>query len=211
MRLTIGWQWLVIMIAGTLAVHSGQWWAYVLAALVIGSRQQALGVLVHDATHYLLFTNRRVNDLVSDLFCAFPLGISTTLYRHTHFKHHRFTNTEGDPDWVWQQQDIDWAWPNAPRMLGMLLRSVTGWNMPKMAKVYLVWSPWKHLFTPISPAFPLSTRILYVVTSPIVYAVLIPTGLWKPVLILWLLPSLTLFNVFNRIRDVRACDGPQRS
>ena len=88
--LTIAWQWAIIFAAATLAVWSGHWAVYILAAAVIASRQQALGILVHDATHYLLFTNRTVNDIVSDLCCGFPVSISTTLYRSTHFRHHRF-------------------------------------------------------------------------------------------------------------------------
>ena len=77
-----------------------------LAAAIIGSRQQALGILVHDATHYLLYKNRTVNDIVSDLCCGFPVNISTTLYRSTHFRHHRFANTEQDPDLVLQAARI---------------------------------------------------------------------------------------------------------
>src|SRR4051794_23744485 len=58
-------QWGMVALAAWAAVASGHWAVYILAGIIIGSRQQALGVMVHDAAHYLLFTNRSVNDLVS--------------------------------------------------------------------------------------------------------------------------------------------------
>ena len=42
--------------------------------LVIGTRQQVLLVLVHEAIHSLLFSKRWMNDLVSDLLSRFPWG-----------------------------------------------------------------------------------------------------------------------------------------
>src|SRR5262249_45466879 len=69
--LGIAFQWGLIFLAGWAAVTSGHWAVYILAGIFIGSRQQALGIMVHDAAHYLLFTNRTVNDMVSDAFLAF--------------------------------------------------------------------------------------------------------------------------------------------
>lgn len=193
--------WAIILGAATLAVWSGRWWVYVLAAIVIGSRQQALGVLVHDATHYLLFTNRRLNDLVSDVFLAFPVGMSTTLYRRTHWEHHRYTNTEHDPDWVLQQADEDFRFPKSIReAVALLARSVSGLNLHRMAKVVKQWSPGAHLFDPLSKDFPLANRILFVVVGIAIYSVLIVTGWWLPAIFLYALPALTVFHALNRLR-----------
>ena len=47
------------------------WWpnpfTFVLAVMVIGTRQLGLAILMHDAAHGLLFANRRLNEWVGDL------------------------------------------------------------------------------------------------------------------------------------------------
>lgn len=198
---TIARQWVVILAAATAAVWVGTWWSYLCGALVIGSRQQALGVLVHDGTHYLLFTNRFWNDLICDLTCAFPVGLSTSLYRKTHLRHHRYTNTENDPDWVLQQADEDFRFPKTPREAwALFLKSLFGLNLHKMKNVLVHWSPGANLFTPLGRDFPLTNRVAFVLSTAAVYAVLISTGWWLPALWLYALPALTLFHFFNRMR-----------
>ena len=197
----IAFQWLVVGLASWAAVASGHWAVYVLAGIVICSRQQAMGVMVHDATHYHLFNNRAVNDIVSDLFLAFPIGISTTLYRDYHYKHHRYTNSDRDPDWSWMMHEPDWKWPKTRwECFWLTVRSLFGVNIAKTAKVYLMYSPSAKLFTPISAAYPLRARILFVITTPIVFYFLLSTGAWLPAILLWTLPSMTVLNVTSRIR-----------
>ena len=55
---------------------------------------------MHDAAHYLLVRERRLNDLMSNLSLSFPLLISTSCYRDHHMAHHRHLNTPSDPDYV---------------------------------------------------------------------------------------------------------------
>ena len=45
---------------------------FISAVILIGSRQFALAVLVHDGAHNLLFSNLKVNDFFSQWFCALP-------------------------------------------------------------------------------------------------------------------------------------------
>lgn len=197
----IALQWAMILGAGALAIWSDNWLVYVLAMPVIGSRQQALGILVHDATHYLLFSNRTANDLLSDLLCGFPVNISTTRYRYTHFRHHRFTNSEHDPDWVLQQQDPDWRWPkNRREALVLFFRCVFALNAHRAAKAANLWSPFTHLLDPLGPAYPLRCRVLYLASSAVIWVMLIKIGIFWPALILWAVPALTMLNVTNRMR-----------
>lgn len=83
--------WALISCAMLLANMLGPW-AWWPAAIVVGSRQMALGEIGHMATHRLCKT---AND---DLFAwaAFlPLGIDPAKYRAFHMAHHRHV---GDPD-----------------------------------------------------------------------------------------------------------------
>ena len=80
---------------------------YIITVIVIGSRLHGLGVLLHDCAHYRLFKNRKLNDIVGEVLLAWPLLITMYGYRRNHFNHHRYLNTEQDPDYVrknrWQE------------------------------------------------------------------------------------------------------------
>src|SRR6202158_5461017 len=73
---------------------------YLLAIAIIGARQHALLILMHDGVHYRLFRNRRLNDWTAEVILAWPNLICARAYRRNHFAHHRFLNTAQDPDWA---------------------------------------------------------------------------------------------------------------
>jgi fatty acid desaturase len=71
----------------------------VLAITIIGGCQHRLTTLAHEASHYMLFRNRKLNELVSEWFCMFPMLSTTHFYRLQHLAHHQFVNDpEKDPD-----------------------------------------------------------------------------------------------------------------
>ncbi|MFL5245713.1 MAG: fatty acid desaturase family protein [Gemmataceae bacterium] len=70
-----------------------------LAIVLIGAGQHRLTTLGHEASHYMLFRNRRLNELASDFLSMFPVWSTTHLYRMQHLAHHQFPNDpERDPD-----------------------------------------------------------------------------------------------------------------
>jgi fatty acid desaturase len=70
-----------------------------LATLLIGAGQHRLTTLSHEASHYMLFRNRLLNELVSDWLTMFPMWSTTHHYRLQHLAHHQFPNDpERDPD-----------------------------------------------------------------------------------------------------------------
>lgn len=78
------------------------WWgALPLLAIglaVLGSRQLALAVLVHEATHGTLFRTRRLNDRLTSWLCSAPIGLDLHKYRAHHFVHHTHAGTDQDSD-----------------------------------------------------------------------------------------------------------------
>jgi fatty acid desaturase len=78
------------------------WWnvpVALLAIVLVGAGQHQLSGLAHEGSHYILFKNRIINDLVSDLLCMFPLFASIYHYRLQHLAHHQFVNDpDRDPD-----------------------------------------------------------------------------------------------------------------
>ncbi|HEX5269460.1 MAG TPA: fatty acid desaturase [Gemmataceae bacterium] len=71
----------------------------ILAVTLIGAGQHRLTTLAHEASHYMLFRNRKLNELTSDFFCMFAVWSTTHHYRLQHMAHHQFPNDpERDPD-----------------------------------------------------------------------------------------------------------------
>jgi len=90
--------WAVMLGAAGLFV----WWpnvfTYVLAVVVIGSRQLGLLILMHDGAHGALCHTPWLNRLLAQVFCAWPTFADTDVYRAYHLKHHTRTQQAEDPD-----------------------------------------------------------------------------------------------------------------
>lgn len=201
--LLLALQWAVIIAAIATAIHVGSMFGYLLAAIVVGSRIQCLAVMMHDACHGLLFRNRRINDLIGDIFVAYPLGMSIHLYRVAHLVHHRHTNTMRDYDFRAQRKDPDQHFPKSgPAMLVLLFRSLFGLNFYRVARAGRVWSPLSNFHNPkrFGFDFSLGLRLRYVVWAVLVYGMV----LWSPwrwqILGLFMIPQFIWANVFNRLR-----------
>src|SRR6185437_5237534 len=54
------WFWVAVIVGG--AVWLGHWWAYLIAFLLMGPMYARFAILMHEAAHKLLFTNKRWND-----------------------------------------------------------------------------------------------------------------------------------------------------
>jgi fatty acid desaturase len=69
------------------------------AIILVGAGQHQITGLAHEGSHYILFRNRILNDLASDLLTMFPMFASIYHYRLQHLAHHQFVNDpDRDPD-----------------------------------------------------------------------------------------------------------------
>jgi len=67
--------------------------------LLMGLAQHRLSIIGHEGSHYALFRNRLLNEVVSNWSCMYALVSTTHLYRLQHMAHHQFVNDpEKDPD-----------------------------------------------------------------------------------------------------------------
>jgi fatty acid desaturase len=98
-----------LVIGGAVGIHlylagAGVGWPWevliaVVAIILVGAGQHQLSGLAHEGVHHILFHNRYLNDLASDLLCMFPVFSSTHHYRLQHLAHHQFVNDPlRDPD-----------------------------------------------------------------------------------------------------------------
>lgn len=90
--------WLVIGFAIALFALWPNPLTFVLAVVLIGSRQLGLAILMHEAAHVALFRTRAVNEFSGEWLCGRPIMAELLAYRHYHLTHHRFTQTDKDPD-----------------------------------------------------------------------------------------------------------------
>ncbi len=124
----------VAVIFGEYRASWGLAWAwnvpvFAVAIALIGGFQHRLAGLGHEASHYTLLRDKRLNDLVADVFCMFPILTNLHFYRLFHMAHHQYTNDWGrDPDLVnmGRSKGID-AFPMPKRhvLLRLHLRALT--------------------------------------------------------------------------------------
>ena len=98
-----GW-WAVLStwaVIATTFVMMARWpgiWTVALGLVLLGGRQLALAILMHEAAHGTLFRTRFLNEKVTDWLCARIVWNDLPRYRRHHLQHHAHTNQEGDPD-----------------------------------------------------------------------------------------------------------------
>jgi fatty acid desaturase len=125
----------------------GLLFVFAAGAFVMACKQHALGVIMHDATHYRLLNTKRFNDGVSDFFCAFPIGMVTASYRRGHLPHHAFTNKPLDPYWARLSQDEGYHFPmKRERLARLLVKDVLGLNFRTWWPILRAWTGWAFIF-----------------------------------------------------------------
>lgn len=90
--------WSVVCGAMALAWYGPRLIAIPIALVLVGNRQLAMAVLMHEASHRSLFRTRRLNVWIGQWLAAYPTWNDTERYRTHHLKHHRWTGTDRDPD-----------------------------------------------------------------------------------------------------------------
>jgi fatty acid desaturase len=71
---------------------------WLIAVMVVGTRQLGLAILMHEAAHGGLHGNKAVNEWIGQWLCAVPVGADLGSYRSYHLQHHKFTQQPEDPD-----------------------------------------------------------------------------------------------------------------
>jgi fatty acid desaturase len=71
---------------------------WLIAVTVVGARQLGLAILMHEAAHGGLHSNKAINEWIGQWLCAVPVGADLAGYRSYHLQHHKFTQQPEDPD-----------------------------------------------------------------------------------------------------------------
>jgi fatty acid desaturase len=193
--LTREWGLLAVLIGGFTQLtqdHPLVWISYPLVATAIATRQHALAVLMHDATHWRLFKSKRLNDVVGETLTAWPLMVSMRTYRANHFAHHKFVNTLKDPDFA-RKQNAEWAFPMPKaKLLKILAMQLTGINTVYNIKATA------GVPVPI-PGWLKAARLAYYL---LILGVLAYTGSLLGFVLLWVVPILSPLQLILRARSI---------
>lgn len=94
----VAWNWLLIGAIFAVTITWTNPLTLLLAVILLGGRQLGLAVLMHETGHKTLFRTQKLNDLVGQWLCAYPVLGDVTAYGASHREHHRHAGTENDPD-----------------------------------------------------------------------------------------------------------------
>ena len=179
-----------------------------LCVLLIGTRQHALFVIAHDAAHYLLYDNRRLNDLVGRS-CALLQGLSMCTYRVIHRMHHNNLYGELDPDTA-----LHGGYPRGKAYLvRKLLKDLSGQTAWKTYAYFLGGAPALNTHTNVALR-PLddtsdklrsearSDRNLVIGFHAILFLLFAWSGYLLQYLVLWVLPLVTVVQALLRLRAI---------
>ena len=191
--------WLAIVAAIVLAFNLNHIVAYAVAVLVIGTRQHALAVLSHDATHFHVSRSKRLNDLLSNLLAAWPMAFSSSGYRRWHLQHHRTVGTEDDPElMMYRKFGSKWS-PGASRVK-LFVTDLMGLGSYELLVLWHDLLQWR----PPEPAWRRIEETLGLLLWPAIAAGVAIWSLgWRAALVLALLWYGSLFTSFFAVYRLR--------
>jgi fatty acid desaturase len=178
------------------------------AIVLIGTRQHALFIIAHDAAHYLLFDNRRINDGVGRA-CATIQGLSMCSYRVIHRLHHNNLYGELDPDTALHGGYPRGRW----YLVKKLLKDLSGQTAWKTYAYFLFAAPALNTATnkALRPLDDTSERLrrearhdrnFVIAFHLILLAGMAASGYLAQYLVLWVLPLVTVVQAILRLRAI---------
>lgn len=183
--------WLLIIIPMVIAGTTRQWWAYALAVFCAGLGQHRLALMAHEGSHRQATRNKFWNDLLVGFFTLWPFANPVGGYRRFHFNHHRYLNTEGDPELVHKRKSSPvWDLPSGPRkILRVFLEDVSLFHVKELV----------HLSQNARPGTSKIDRLLPIGWYLSAAAIIWYTGQWW-ILGVWVLGTAAVFWPIFRLR-----------
>ena len=196
---SISMNWLQILASMALFFYFPNVLTFLFSVIVIGSRQFALAVLAHDGAHNLLFSNEKINDFISQWFCAFPLFSDNRPYRPYHLAHHRFTESENDPD-----LSLSAPFPiTKASFRRKVIRDLTGQTGFRRYSI-----AFKSIFSSEADNFAgrikkISDKISgFFITNLVIFSLIAIFSHWSIYFLLWWIPAFTYYSLIVRIRNI---------
>jgi len=171
------------------------WPLWVLSFVAMAVIQNALVLWTHEASHYGFSRNKRLNDLLGDLFVSGPTGVCVAQYRWQHLKHHRHL---GDPS-----EEIDhsaWMCIRGWQFPLVIARHASGWFGWQIIKRYQ--SEADDARTTGRPRRSTASVVGAVVGNSLLVGLCVWAGSPFATLFLWILPLFTLTPLIGNLRTI---------
>jgi fatty acid desaturase len=172
---------------------------FIVAVILIGSRQLGLAILMHDGAHGVLMRTKALNEWVSQWLCAYPVFTDTIPYRHYHLKHHRSTQQPDDPDLV-----LSAPFPiTRASFRRKMIRDITGQTGFKQRRAQIKAALGKP-GEPLAARFSTFQRKLGgpLIANAVLLAMFTAFGKPHYYLMVWILPLVTWQQVITRVRNI---------
>jgi fatty acid desaturase len=205
-RVTLGFLLLELVVAWStvgLAVWSWHPAVVVFAMLVVATRQHALFILFHDAVHYLIARDKRVNDLITNALIGVPQLVPVQLYRRLHLTHHARLGTDGDPERLLLYRGQPWQYEPLPlsRLFLQVLGDLLLLNTLKTLWFFERERRGPRLQLSRAKTWPESYLLVGLFVGAWVLDFVIAPELTGRVAIVWFVPLLTLTQAIQKVRS----------
>lgn len=188
----VAFEWTAIALLFALGYLLDHFVAWALISVLMGSRQNGLGVLGHEGAHGLAARNRRLNDLASEVLCFWPVMTGLADFRSFHFAHHRFINTTKDPEIIFKTQfsKSQWAVPaSRTQIFGFFLLDLVGLGTIEILKAY-------RLMGKVGLRSIVGPLCWWAIVGPLLFLLHL-----ELVILIWFLAMATSFWGFYRLRS----------
>jgi fatty acid desaturase len=188
------WLQLTLTVAGAIWLSHPLGWAA--AYLLMGRAYVRFAILGHEAAHRLLFSKKSVNDFVGKWFLAYVAFTPIEAYRRSHMAHHKEEFGPEEPD-----MNLYRGYPIPPDSMRR-----------KLVRDAFFISGYKNLKPLVQLAWKRNPVALQILAAQVVL-LLGFTAIGRPelYLFLWLLPQMSVWRVFNRLRSIAEHGGMTRS
>lgn len=166
---------------------------WLLTALVAGFVQNALGLLMHEGSHYFFHRSKKASDIWCDVLVCLPIFNTVQGYRTPHFEHHRSSGENADPYFNL------YTYSSVRDLVRQFLVDCVG--ISALQRFFYRYGSngtgkaAKHIPAYAAPVFLLVQLGLWFLLFRI-------TGQWYAWFVLWVAPLMTVTLVVNRFRTI---------
>lgn len=194
--------WLLILAIIFLTEHFFHPLIYILAVVLIATRQNALLVIGHEGSHYRLLNQRKWNTWITNFFCAYPLFFQMEIYRYHHLAHHQHNNTELDPDIRYRKGLSDFQFPMPlKKFIGIFVFEFFGVITIANLKRSLKYNANTEVKTAIAADLRNAKYMRWSFYAGVAILLSLLGG-WKIFLLYWLVPLAWIFPLIVRLKNI---------